>query len=110
MTNSSKKFDEISRKSNVVLPHLSKGLANRLAPHLDKTHVIKCNPNNCPRHALHIGYNEKYIEVSVNAKFIGLKIYNHLHWPNHIEKMIAKLSEAQHAVRPMYRISNTDTS
>jgi hypothetical protein len=59
---------------------MSKWLANRLGTHLEKTRVIKFNPNNCPQHALDIGYNEKYIEVPVNAKFLRLQIDKHLYW------------------------------
>jgi hypothetical protein len=48
---------------------------------------------------LHIGYKEKYIEETVNTKFIGLQIYNHLNWKNHIEEMIPKISGACYTVR-----------
>jgi len=32
---------------------------------------------------LYIGYKEKYIEESVNTKFLGLQIDNHINWKNH---------------------------
>jgi hypothetical protein len=50
-----------------------------------------------------------YIEESVNMKFLGLQIDNHLNWTNHIDKLIPKLHGARHAVRSMCHISNTDT-
>jgi hypothetical protein len=38
------------------------------------------------------GYNDKYeyIEESVDAKFLGLQIDNHLNWENHIDQLIPK--------------------
>jgi hypothetical protein len=78
--------------------------ANRLA-----LNTIKFTANNCPQHALNIGYNGKCIEESVNTKFLGLQIDNHLNWTNHIDKLIPKLSEACYAVRSMCHIINTDT-
>jgi hypothetical protein len=58
------------------------------------------------QHGLH---KEKYIEETVNTKFFGSQIDNHLNWKNHIEQMIPKLSEASYAVRSMAHISNTET-
>jgi hypothetical protein len=37
-----------------------------------------------PQYDLHIGYDDKYTERSINAKFLGLQIDNHLDWNNHI--------------------------
>jgi hypothetical protein len=50
-----------------------------------------------------------YIEESVNTKFLGLKIDNHLTWKNHIDLFILKLSRACYAVGSMSRISSSDT-
>jgi hypothetical protein len=83
--------------------------ANKLALNLDKTNIIKFITYNSPQHALSIGYNEKYIQASVNTKFLGLQIYNHLNSTNHIDKLIPKLSGACYAVRSMLHVSNTDT-
>jgi hypothetical protein len=49
---------------------------------------MKFITNNSPACVLHIGYKEKYIEETLNTKLIGLQIYNHLNWKNHIEQMI----------------------
>jgi hypothetical protein len=83
--------------------------ANKLAINLDKINVIKFityNSSQCP---LHIGYNDKYIEESVNTKFLGLQTDNHLNWINHTDQQFAKLSWASNAVRPILQISNTGT-
>jgi hypothetical protein len=73
--------------------------ANKLALNLDKTNIIQLITNNSQQYALSIGYNEEYIEESVNTKFLGLQIDNHLKWKNHIGQMIPKLSRACYAVR-----------
>lgn len=33
----------------------------------------------------HIGYEEKYIEETMNAKFLGLQIDYRMTWKNHTE-------------------------
>jgi hypothetical protein len=49
------------------------------------------------------------VEETVNTKFLGLQIDNHVNWKNHIEQMILDLSAARYAVRSMVRISNVNT-
>jgi hypothetical protein len=56
-----------------------------------------------------IGYDEKYVEESVNTKFLDLQIGNLKNWKNHIDQMVPKLSRACYAVRSIFHISNTDT-
>jgi hypothetical protein len=91
-----------------MLCHISKLFAaNRLALNLDKTNIIKFTENNSPQHALNIGYNGKCIEESVNMKFLGLQIDNHLNWTNQIDKLIPKLSGTCYAVRSMCHVINT---
>jgi hypothetical protein len=51
----------------------------------------------------------KYIQESVNTKFLGFKIDNRLNWTNHIDKLVPKLSGACCAVRSMLHVSDTDT-
>jgi hypothetical protein len=51
----------------------------------------------------------KVVQKSVNTKFLGLQIGNHLNWKNHIDQCVPKFSGACYAVRSMSRISNTDT-
>jgi hypothetical protein len=64
----------------------------------------KCN--NLPQYPLNIGYNDKYIEETVNAKFLGLQIDNHLNWEKHINQLIPKLSRSSYMVKFMLHISN----
>jgi hypothetical protein len=54
---------------------------------------------------LKIGYDEKSIEESINTKFLGLQIDNHLNWKNHIDLMIPKLSTACYAISSISQIS-----
>ncbi|PNF23822.1 hypothetical protein B7P43_G15913 [Cryptotermes secundus] len=107
---SSKMFDDFCAISNRVLSHMNKWFnANRLALNLNKTNVMKFTTNNAPHYVLNIGYNGKYIEETVNTKFLGLQIDSHLSWSNHIDKLIPKLSGACYAVRSMFHVSNTET-
>jgi hypothetical protein len=55
---------------------------------------MKFTTYNSPQYVLNIGYNGKYIEETVNTKFLGLQIDSHLSWSNHIDKLIPKLSGA----------------
>jgi hypothetical protein len=82
--------------------------ANRLALNIDKTNIMKFATNNSPQYVLNIEYSGKYIEESVNTRFLGLQIDNHLSWSNHIDKLIPKLGGACYAVRCMFHISNTE--
>jgi hypothetical protein len=93
--------------SNLVLSHMLKWFAaNTLVLDLDTTNIMKFITNNSSHSTLHIGYKEKYIEETVNTKFLGLQIDNYLNWKNHIEQTILKLSAAYYAVRMMVRVSS----
>jgi hypothetical protein len=46
---------------------------------------MKFITNNLSHSTLHIGYEEKYIEEYVDAKFLGLQIDYHMTWKNHTE-------------------------
>jgi hypothetical protein len=63
---------------------------NNSVLNLDKINIIKFITNNSSHSSLHIGYKEKYIEYTVNTKFLGLRTDNHIHWKNHTEQMIPK--------------------
>jgi hypothetical protein len=64
--------------------------SNKLVLNLDKTNIIKFITNHHSM-ILKIGYDEKYIEESMNTKFLGLQIDNHLNWKNHTDLMIPML-------------------
>jgi hypothetical protein len=61
--------------SNIVLSHMSK-CAKKLVVNLDKTNIIQFMTNNSPQYTSSIGYDGKYIEESVNTKFLDLQIDN----------------------------------
>jgi hypothetical protein len=46
------------------------------------------------------------MEGTVNIKFLGLQIYNHINWKKHTEQMISTVSDACYAIRLMVHISN----
>jgi hypothetical protein len=83
--------------------------ANNLVLNLDKKDIIKSTTKNSAHSALHLGYKEKYMEQTVNTKFLILQIDNHINWMNHIEEMIPKLSEACYTIRLMVQISNINS-
>jgi len=58
-----------------------------LVLNLDETDVIKLVMNNSLQCLLSIGYKEKYVEETINAKFLGLQIDCHLLWKNCIDKI-----------------------
>jgi hypothetical protein len=72
--------------------------ANKLALYLDKTNIIKFSTNNSRQYALSTSYNERYIEESVNTKFLSLQIDNHLNCVNHIDQMIPKLTRVCYGI------------
>jgi len=83
--------------------------AYNLVLNLDKMNIMKFITKNSSHSTLCIGYKEKYIEDSVNTKFLGLPIDNHINWKNHIEQMIPELSGACYAIRLMVHICNINT-
>jgi hypothetical protein len=80
-----------------------------LVLHLDKTNVIISITNKSLQYDLKIGYDEKFIEESINTESLGIQIDNHLNWKNHIDLIIPKLSRAYYAIRSVSHISSTDT-
>jgi hypothetical protein len=49
------------------------------------------------------------MEETVNTKFLGSQIDNHINWKNHFEELIPKLSSACYAIRSMVPVSNINT-
>ena len=60
-------------------------------------------------HHTHFTQSQEDHTVNVKTKFLGLQIQNHLHWKDHTEQTIPKLSGACYAVRSMAHISNINT-
>lgn len=61
--------------------------ASKLALNLDEMNVIKFITNNSQQYPWSTGYDKNiYIGESVNAKFVGLQIDNHLNWKNQHDK------------------------
>ena len=83
--------------------------ANNLGLNLDKTNIMKHVTKNSSHSTLYIGYKGKYIEETVNTKFLGLQTDNHINWKNHTEHMTPKLSGPCYAIQSMVHISNIHT-
>jgi hypothetical protein len=76
---SSKIFYDFFTMSNTVLSHMNKRFtSNKLVLNLDKTNTIKFITNKSPQYDLKSGYDEKYVEETINTKFLGLQMDNHL--------------------------------
>lgn len=54
--------------------------------------------NNSPQYVLSIGYKEKYVEETINAKFHGLQIDYKLHQKNHIDQIGCPISSAMNQI------------
>jgi len=92
---SSRNFEDFCSVSSLFPSPLIKWfVANNVVLTLDKMNVMKFITKNSSHFTLHVGYKEKYVEETVNTKFLGLPIDNHINWKNHIEQMIPKLSGA----------------
>ena len=66
--------------SNLVPSHTIKYFAaNKLVLNLDKTNTVKFITKNSSHSKVRISYKENYIEETVNTKFLGLQIDNHLY-------------------------------
>jgi hypothetical protein len=52
--------------------------SNKLVLNLDKTNIVKFITNKSSQYDLKIGYVDRYTEESINTKFLGLQIDNHL--------------------------------
>jgi hypothetical protein len=70
---------------------------------------MKSVTNNSPHCTLTTGCKDTYIEETVNTKFFGLYLDNHLNWKDNIDQMVPTLSGACYAVRLMFHISNINT-
>ena len=50
--------------------------ANKLVLNTDGTNIMESITKNLLHSALHVGFEEKYIEETVNTEFLGLPIDN----------------------------------
>jgi hypothetical protein len=88
--------------SNTVLSQMRMFFCKQAVP---ESRYNKCNKiyNEKTHHyPLNIVYWDKYIEVTVNTKFLHLQIDNHLNRKNHIDQLVQKLSGECCAVRYLH--------
>ena len=70
---SSTNFNYFYSVSNLVLSLMIKWFtASNLVVNLDKMNIMKFITKNSAHSTLHVGCKEKYIEKTVNTKFLGL--------------------------------------
>jgi hypothetical protein len=70
---------------------------------------MKFITKNSTHSTLHIGYKEKYIEETMNTKYLGLLIGNHINSKNHTEWLIPKFCAACYAIMSMVHTRNINT-
>jgi rRNA maturation endonuclease Nob1 len=68
--------------------------ANNLVLNLHKTNIIKFITKNSAHSTLCIGCKEKYLDETMNTKFLGLQTDNHINWEIDIVQIISKLNGA----------------
>jgi hypothetical protein len=83
---------------------------NNLVLNLDIMNIMKFVIKNSSHSTLHIGYKQKYLEETMNTKFLSLEIDDHINWKNHIEEKIREFSGACYAISFMVHISNINTT
>jgi hypothetical protein len=72
---STNNFYGFSSMSNTFLSHVSEWFTpNKKVLNLDKTTVMKFITNKSPQYDLNTGYNEKYIEESINIRSLVYKL------------------------------------
>jgi hypothetical protein len=90
---SNRNFEDFCTISRSVLSRMTDWFsANKLGLNLEKTNIMKFVMNNSPHCASSVSYKDKYVEETVNSKFLGLHLDNHLNWKDH--KIIPKLNGA----------------
>ena len=57
----------------------------------------------------HFGYKEMCVDETVNTKFLGLQIDNHINMNKHFEQIIPQFSRVCYAIRSVVHISNINT-
>ena len=67
---------QVGNNKKVITDYLI--YANTGIPNLDSAILMKFVPKNSSHSTLHIGYKEKYIKYTVNTKFLGSQIDNHI--------------------------------
>jgi len=83
--------------------------ANSLVLNLDTTNIMKFIIKDSSQSTLHFGYKKMYIEETVNTKFLGLQIDNHINLKKHFEQIISQFSRVCYAIRSVVHTNNMNT-
>jgi hypothetical protein len=62
--------------------------ANKLVLNMDKINIMIFIVKTASHSTLYVGYKEKVMQETVNTKFLGLQIDNHINWKNPVEQII----------------------
>ena len=98
----SKDFEGLESRLNTVLNCMCEWFeANKLSLNLEKSNVIKFQSYKSADNKLCISNNGRFLEQTVNTKFLDLQIDKYLNWKEHIEYITPKLASALYAIRSM---------
>jgi len=76
-------------------------LVNGLTLKINKINIVEFCSKHCLDEKFIIYYQNNPIKLSINTKFLGLKLDKHIKWKNHINKILPELSRACFVVRSM---------
>jgi len=84
-------------------------LVNGLTLKINKTNIVEFCSKHYQDETFIINYQNNPIKESINTKLLGLKLYKHINWKKHINKILPKMRSACFVVRSMYTSSNMST-
>jgi hypothetical protein len=103
-------LNDLQTKFNSTLNYMNEWFSvNGLSLHIDKTNIVKFSSNHLQNDLFQIAYKNKTMKAATNIKFLGLELYKHMNWKNHIVKIQPKMSSSCYAVTSMYYFSSLTT-
>ena len=109
MTAVGETLDEVQKRANEDLINVQKWLsANKLSLNIAKTEYILIG-SRYKLNDMDVQPNGKSIKRVKHAKVLGVQIYQHLNWENHVELIASKISSGIGAIRKLKEFVNGDT-
>jgi hypothetical protein len=101
---------ELKNKINHALDYMTGWFsANGLTLNMGNTSIMKFTSSNRQIGTFQITYLNTILSGVDNTRFLGLQLYKHINWKNHIHGILPKLSSACYLFRRMYPHFNEDT-
>jgi hypothetical protein len=88
-----KNYEQFKQKANSVMSCLGQWFdTNQLILNLTKTNLVKFTSTNLVHFPLTVEYKNILIDETVNTKFLGMHIHNHMNWKKNTELILPKLN------------------